>query len=847
MFFAKHLYLFIILLLCPFFAATQEYATVYGKITDARNKPLEAVNVAVFGYPGGAITDKKGNYELKVPAGKSIRIMFSYIGFGAKEKIILAVPGSRTEVKMSLQRSTKVIEEFEVIEELLRSTTMKTLDPKVVSHIPSAGGHFEAVLRSQPGVMSNNELSSQYSVRGGNFDENLVYVNDIEIYRPFLVRSGQQEGLSFINGDLVSSISFSSGGFAAQYGDKMSSVLDITYKEPKEFGGSVSMSLLGGAIHIEDASENYRFTQIHGFRYMSNRYVLNSLNTTGDYRPTFTDYQGFFTYDISPELELNLLANYSRNKYRFVPETRESEFGTINEVLRLTVYFDGQEIDDYETFTGAFSFNYRPRNNVLLKFISSGFRTKESENYDLQGQYHLDELERDLSKDNFGDVAFNRGVGTFLNHARNYLDATVLNVYHKGKITRKKTALLWGARYQREYINDEIREWEMLDSAGYSLSHPADSIGYTSPALQPLQEIVLNEFLKAENNLTSNRLMGYLQQNIAWTGRDTSEFTFTGGMRFNYWDFNKEFLFGPRVTFSFKPNWKRDLLFRASWGYYHQPAFYREMRDFNGNINKNIKAQTSIHYLLGSDYNLKIWNRPFKFITEIYYKQLKNLIPYEIDNVRIRYYATNNAKGYATGIDMKLNGEFVKDVESWVSLSVMQTKEDILDDYYYEYYNQQGEKIISGYTFDNVAVDSVRFEPGYIPRPTDQRVTFGLFFQDYLPKNPTYKMHLNLLFGSGLPFGPPTLEKHKDTLRIPPYRRVDIGFSKQLLSENKELKEKNPFRHFKSIWLSLEVFNLLQINNTISYIWIKDVTNRQYAVPNYLTARRLNLKLIAKF
>ncbi|NVO03133.1 MAG: TonB-dependent receptor, partial [Bacteroidetes bacterium] len=665
-------------------------------------------------------------------------------------------------------------------------------------------------------------------------DENLVYVNDIEIYRPFLVRSGEQEGLSFLNSDLVSGISFSAGGFEAKYGDKMSSVLDIQYRKPKEFAGSISGSLLGVSGHLEGVAKKMPLTFLIGVRQKSNQYLLKSLETKGDYKPSFTDIQGLFSYDFSEKFTVSFLGNYARNKYLMVPQTRETDFGTLNEALRLTIYFDGQEVDKFDTYMGAFSANYAPNIKTNLKFIASAFRSLESETYDIQGQYWLDQLENDMGNDQFGQVAFNMGVGTFLNHARNYLDALVYSAEHKGTKSVKKSFISWGAKYQHESISDKMSEWQMTDSAGYTLPY------------NPSGDLILQEVVKSVNSLESNRYSGYLQN--VWTlDGDSSGFSIRTGIRANYWDVNKQLLLSPRATIAYRPNLTKDVLFRFSTGYYYQPPFYRELRDLNGNLNRDLKAQETIHFVLGSDWSFKAWGRPFKYIAEVYYKYMDNLVPYEIDNVRIRYYAKNNAKGYATGIDMKVNGEFVNGIESWASLSIMQTQEDIKDDFYYDYFNKSGEQIIPGYTFDNIATDSIRHEPGYIPRPTDQRVTFSLFFQDYLPKLPSFKMHLNLVFGSGLPFGPPGYDRYKDILRIPAYRRVDIGFSYMLKSEEKKLQQSNPFHYLKSIWLSLEVFNLLQTNNTVSYIWIKDVTNRQYAVPNYLTSRQLNLRLITHF
>ena len=831
-------------------AQAQEKTSIRGRITDGEGKPVPYANILIPGTSTGTQSDSLGSYSLKLPSGREMRVMFSLVGYDTAFHYITLEVNEVKTFNVILRRGID-LGQVDVIDESIRTSPMKILEPNLVNKIPSAGGHFEGILASQPGVVTTSELSSQYSVRGGSFDENLVYVNGIEVYRPFLVRSGNQEGLSFINADLVAGVLFSAGGFEARYGDKMSSVLDITYKEPKAFEGSVSGGLLGGAVHLGlvNESEFHRFTQIHGFRYRTNQYLLGSLETDGAYNPRFTDYQGFFTYQLTNKSKFEWLINYSRNRYEFVPENRQTDFGTINEALRLTVFFDGQEVDDYETVTGAMTYTVRPKENVSLKFISSAFRTQESETFDIEGAYRLDELERDLSQSDFGDVAFNRGVGSFLDHARNYLTASVYTFQHRGKWfqTEKQgnNEIQWGFKAQHEDITDELSEWGLIDSAGFSVPQT------------PTDEIQLFEVIKSDNAIASNRFSGYTQWSNLWefpAERDSTgkiirahELTMNAGGRITYWDYNNQTLLSPRVTLAFKPDWNPDILFRASWGYYHQPPFYRELRDLTGTLNPNLQAQTSIHYVLASDYNFKMWDRPFKWVTEVYYKQLRNLVPYELDNVRIRYYAENSADGFSTGIDMKLHGEFVEGTDSWASLSVLTVQEDIKDDFYYDFFNAAGEKIVPGFTSDQVAVDSVRNEPGYIPRPTDRRVNFGMFFQDYIPGRPTWKMHLNFLYGTGLPFGPPSFERYRDTLRMPAYRRVDIGFSKQLLGENNRPKPESPFRHFKDIWISAEIFNLLQVNNTISYLWVTDVANRQYAIPNFLTARRINVKLITRF
>jgi len=838
---------FFLFLACSLIGFAQDKATVQGKLTDPDGKPAEAVAVSVMGLPGGVSTDQYGKYALVVPAGEEITLVFSHISFESYKMLLNLKNGQVLKLDQQLKRSSNTLGDVTIEDKQTRTSTLIRLDPKLVDILPSASGGIEAMIKTMPGVVSNNELSSQYSVRGGNFDENLVYVNDVQIYRPFLVRSGQQEGLSFINPDMVSSILFSAGGFDAKYGDKLSSVLDIKYRTPKEFAGSASGSLLGGALHLEGTTEGYRLSYQVGLRRKSTRYLLNSLNTEGDYRPSFTDFQAHVTYDLTARTEISFIGNYARNNYLFVPLTATTKFGTVNEALQLTIYFDGQELDAYETFQGAFTTTVRPNDNLKLKFIASGFRSLESETFDIQGQYFLDELEKDIGKEEFGEAKLNRGVGTFLTHARNNLDATVLSFAQRGYLNRKKSFFQWGVKVQHEEIGDRLSEWNMIDSAGFSLPKTSDSIGYVVPSLQPSKTLEILDVLKTEISVRSLRLMGFVQNDWDWRSEDSVDYTLHTGVRFNYWDLNNQLLGSPRVSFSVDPNWKKDVIFRAAVGVYHQPPFYRELRDLNGVIHTDVKAQQSTHFVLGSDYLFEAWKRPFKLVTEIYYKDLKNLIPYEVDNVRIRYYAENNAKGYATGLDLKVNGEFVKGVDSWISLSIMQTKEDIVDDFYYERFNQDGERIIKGFTSDQVVTDSVRHEPGFIPRPTDQRVTFNMFFQDYLPKNPNFKMHLNMVYGTGIPFGPPSFERFRDTLRIPDYRRVDIGFSAQVVRPNSEFKPKNPLRHLKSMWISLEVFNLLGINNTISYLWIKDVTNRQYAVPNHLTFRLINLKLVTKF
>jgi len=763
-------------------------------------------------------SDINGRYWLSVPCNKDITLVFSHIEFKTEYKKIKNSGSETNNIDISFVSALTTTNQVNITARQERITNLQKLDPKIVNIIPDVSGGIEAILKAMPGVVKHNELSSQYSVRGGNFDENLVYVNGIEVYRPFLTRSGQQEGLSFVNPDLVSSLYFSAGGFDAKYGDKMASVLDVRYKKPRANASSASVGFLGATAHLEGCSKNYRFTYLGGWRYRTYKSILNSMDTKGDYKPSFHDIQTYLTYDISENLELSFLGNVALNKYHFIPVTRETSFGTVDEALKLKIYFEGQEVDLFNSVSGAVAANYRLSDDLKMTVSFATYKAYESETFDIMGQYFLNELDKELGSDNLGDSLMNVGVGTFLNHARNYLEATVYDGGYSGSYRYDQNTLLWGTNLRKEIINDNLHEWEMIDSAGYSIPYTDSVVGmYT--------------FISGSRLFISNRVTSYLQH--TWmSGTDSAGYSLTTGCRAQYWDFTNEFLVSPRISASLKPEWRRDFLFRAATGIYYQPPFYKELRNLQGEINYNIKSQRSFHFVLGSDYQFKAWDRDFKFITELYYKYYDNLIPYYIENVRIRYTGQNNAVGYAAGVDFKINGEFVEGVESWASMSIMQTKEDIKDD----------QQLIT----DSAGNVSLVY-PGYIPRPTDQLVNFGLFFQDYLPMNPSYKMQLSLLFGSGLPFGPPKSERYMQVFRMPPYRRVDIGFSKVIINENKENNRKGPARFIKSLWTGIEIYNLLDTKNTVSYQWVTDIRDHQYAVPNYLTSRRLNIRLIAKF
>jgi len=781
---------------------------IQGIVSDPDGNPLSLVNVAILNQTTGTVTGADGRFTLKLSSVKSVVLQFSRVGY-TRRQVQLSQNDSAAAtrrpliINITLHQNTKQLEEVLIRADRNQGTNLVRIDPKITTMLPGVNSNLEDVIKSLPGVVSNNELSSQYSVRGGNFDENLVYINDIEIYRPFLIRSGQQEGLSFINPDLVSSVLFSAGGFSARYGDKMSSVLDIRYRKPTFFAGSVSGSLLGGSVHLEGTGKNRRFSYLTGVRYKSNSYLLNTLPTTGDYHPRFTDVQIYLTYDLTPEWELSFLGNLARNQYEFIPQKWENSFGTVNEALELRIWFDGKEMDAFTTWFGAVTGTYHPGDNLQMKWILSSFYTNEVETFDIQGQYLLNELDRRLNSESFADSLLNIGIGTFIDHARNRLNARVVSFDYKGFWNKSNYRMQWGGRVQSGLIRDHTEEWMMLDSAGYSLPY-SDSL------------VWLSNTHFAESRLT--HLQGSLYQlNRYEKELKSGTLVLTGGIRAFYMNINKELLISPRASISFQPKWEKDLQLRFSAGAYHQPPVFKEFRNLEGDLNPLVKAQKSIHLVGGTDFYFKAWTRPFKFTSELYYKYLWDLIPYEVDNVRIRYYGKNMARGYAAGLDLKINGQFVPGVESWASLSIMKTQEDLMGD-----------------------------TVGYIARPTDQRVNAAIFFQDYLPGNKTYKTHLNLLFGTGLPYGPPGSQEYKTALRIPPYRRIDLGFSKNIIGGNQR-STRRFLKELTDLWVSIEIFNLLNVKNTISHIWIRDISNRQFPVPSYLTGRRFNVKLQAKF
>ena len=832
------------LLSCFVLNAQAQNATLKGLVQDNLGQKASYVNVVALDYNRGTLSDANGNYELELPAGRKINISVSGLNYESASFFVKLEEDETLERKIFL-----VVKEIEILvigelDKTRKVVSTGEIEMKDVEILPNINGGVEAYLVTQLGVQKNNELSSSYSVRGGNFDENLVYVNDFEVYRPLLIRSGQQEGLSFINPDMTDKLSFSSGGFQAKYGDKMSSVLDVNYRRPEELGGSVMMSLLGANVHLEGVNKSKQFTFSTGLRYKNSRLILSSQDIKGQYLPSFIDLQTFFTYQFSEKVHLEYLANYSRNRFSFLPEDRTTDFGLVNFQSRFTVFYEGEEDDRYQSFMNGLSLVHQVNDDLNLKYLVGYYTMDENEKFDIIGDYFLGEVETDPGNDNQGEVKYELGSGTFHDWARNVLQTQIIQSAFKGTLDKKKHEIKFGFTYKREIINDKLSEWERRDSSGYSLP----SNGTT---------VQLYDVLKTEPfTLKSNRYSGYVQD--TWKLDDSARVSLNYGIRFQYWDVNKEWIFSPRTQLAYKPNTRKDIVLTAAAGLYMQAPFYREMRNLEGEVNLDLKAQKSAHLVLGFDYAFKAWDRPFKFVTEAYYKYQWDGVPYEFDNVLIRYFGKNNSKGYTAGIDLRLNGELAKGAESYVSLSIMSGQEDIRDDSYIEYDVRKTKVEANGQVLSESldTLSSNTIFPGYIPRPTDQRVSFAVMFQDYIPKFPYLKVHMGLVFASGLPFGPPDNNRYRDLFRIPSYKRFDVGFSALLFDiEKKKEKGKVPKKFFGSmeqIWLSFEVYNLFGINNTVSYIWVDGLDPRtgtfgQYAVPNYLSQRRVNLKFKVDF
>ena len=807
--------------------AQKKSAFVSGKVLDENESPLSKVSIIILGRQTGIVTSDSGTFRIKAPADKAFALVFSYTGYKSEQRNFLLNEAEEEKIVVRMEKSTQQLKEVVVTDERERKEAgLIKINPKEAINIPTPTGGIESLIKVFVG--SNNELTSQYTVRGGNYDENLIYVNDFEIFRPYLVSNAQQEGLSFINPEMTRNVSFYNGGYQAKYGDKMSSVLDIQYKKPKKFGGSAYIGLLEQGLHLEGTAANDKFTYLIGVRNRTNKSLLSSQETKGNYVPSSSDLQALLTYQVNKNNLLEFMGTVSQTKFTLVPEFSQlsssvfSPYFTAN--LALDVFFAGQEQDRYQTNMLGISWTQQLKKNLRLKWMVSRFEDNERESYDITGDYLFGERDFDKSSSSYGLITNPLGAGEYQNYARDRLDISVWNITHKGYLDFGKHFIQWGLSAEKQIVSDKLHEWQLQDSAGYSLPYIPDTLR-------------LFNYLNSSANLEINRFTGFIQDNIAFA--HASDFTLQAGLRYNYNTLNHEFLVSPRVGFSWKPKQsKKDIVYRAALGIYDQPPFYRELRRPDGSINKDLKAQKSWQVTAGFDYNFHVADRPFRFTTEAYYKRLWDVVPYDIDNVHIRYFGENSAKAYAAGVEMRLFGELVKDAQSWISIGIMNTKEKINNAFYYNY------KLDSvGHPFD-----STRVEQGWVRRPTDRLLTIGMYIQDYLSTNKNFKVYLNVLYGSNLPFNIPGSVKYRNALFIEPYIRADIGFSALLLdSEKSNRRSHSPFRNIENIWATLEVFNIIDRQNTISYMLIKDFSNTIYALPQRLTPRLLNVKLVARF
>lgn len=771
---------------------------VRGLITDDKRQPVELAQVRVQGTTHGTLSDLKGHYSFSCPSADSVVVIFSQLGHETRRRV-LRNPHDTITLNVMLPSNGYTLGDV-TIKEIRRQTgSMTDVNMKDLKHMGNAsGGGVEQVIATQAGVSTHNELSSQYNVRGGSFDENSVYINGVEVYRPLLIRSGQQEGLSIINPDMVERVSFSAGGFEPRYGDKMSSVLDITYKRVKGFEGAVSASMLGASAYVGFGNERFSLTQ--ALRYKTTSYLLGTLDTKGEYEPKDFDYQAYASWNLDAKKRwtLDFIGNISRNDYKFAPSDRETNFGTSEDVKSFRVYFDGQERDKFHTYFGSLGLTHRFDSRNELTFSLSAFKTQEHETFDISGEYWLQNEGED------GSLA----IGKYMEHARNRLNASVVNIGMSGRSQFRSHDLRYGALIKSERINERMREWEMRDSAGYSLPHSPD-------ALRLIYHCV------SSNKMNSTRFETYIQD--SWRKNyPEGELILNYGARLAHWSWNKEWIFSPRATVAFVPSSNDRFVFRFSTGLYYQAPFYKEVKDTTlvqgtGTVvlNKDIRSQRSIHFLLGGEYRFKMGDRPFKLSAEAYYKALSNLIPYNVDNVRVVYYGKNMASGYAVGLDAKIYGEFVPGTDSWVSIGIMKTEE----------------------TINGV----------HVPRPTDQSLNCSVFFSDYFPGTDRWKVTIRGHYAGGLPFGPPHSGREKQYFRMPSYRRVDLGMSYCLLREEDQSRRHGFGRSLRSAWLGVDAFNILGISNVNSYYWVTDVSNQQFAVPNYLTGRQLNIRFLVEF
>lgn len=793
---------------------------IKGTVRNSGNEPIEKVSIKVNNT--GTETDENGNYSIRVPFRQEVTLIFSHVSYRTFTKKITVRSRNGFRFSPTLILKTEELEEVVVKDRKKEATGITKIDVKKAQNLVGPNPGVENVLMTLPGVNNNNELSTQYNVRGGNFDENLVYVNGIEVYRPFLIRSGQQEGLSFINTNMVQNINFSAGGFQARFGGRLSSVLDITYRKPRETQTIIDGSFLGASATFEGRFLNDKLSAIAGVRYRDNSLFVNSKQIDVNFRPQFTDVQTYLSYDFSEKFTLNFLGNFSMNNYNYQPFTRRTRFGTVADPIELIVFYEGQENNDYLTLFGAFSGDYKVNDDFTLTTTVSRYNTQEEEHFDIAAQYALGEVDTNIGSENFGDVQFSQGIGSQLNHARNDLDALITNAQIRGSIRKENTQWDFGIKYQKENIKDRIREWEVIDSLGFSIRPPGFS-GNDQPYTPFTGPIIPFQNIREDNEVDIDRLQGYVQfnQRAFWGDH---EVWYNIGVRAHSWTVTgngnqskNKIIVSPRAQFAIKPDWEKDMLFRISGGLYAQPPNYRELRDFNGQLNVDVEAQKSIHLVAGIDYSFTMWERPFKLTTEAYYKDMTDVNAYQVDNVRIRYRADNVTEAYAYGLDLRLNGEFVPGSESWVSVGYLKTEENI---------NNRG----------------------FIARPTDQRLKFAILFQDYVPNIPSLKAYLNLVYNTGVPGGAPAYsDPYEFQQRLRDYKRADLGISYVFTDANKRY-ESGWLSKFKELTLGVELFNMFDIQNAITNTWVRDAfSRRQFGIPNFMTGRVLNLKLFMKF
>lgn len=812
----KHTYIFLLSAIST--TAISQTAQIKGVVLNEQDLPVK--NVLVQTQNKQVFTNENGFYFIEVTPSTNINIKFEAEHYQPITYIESLEENQSFELNIRLHPTSEELQEL-VIDKNLRQRFEGTIiiSPDVIRRIPGANAGVENIIKLLPGVYSNNELSTQYAVRGGNYDENMVYVNEIEVYRPFLIRSGQQEGLSFTNTSMTDKVDFSSGGYQSKYGDKMSSVLDITYRKPEKFGGQLDASILGGGLTVDLASKDQKWTAITGVRYRNNALLVKSQDVDVDYKPRYLDAQSLITYQPSAKWEWSLLLNASKNVYEYTPQIKRTKFGTIGDAKEMSVYYQGTEIDQYQTYFGAFKGTFKPNQQNIYKIIASAYHTKEQEYYDIWGQYNLGNVSTDLGG-NAGEVEYTVGLGSQLNHGRNNYDAVIVNAEVKGQHKRNESEIEWGVRYISEDVRDRLVEWEVVDSAGFSLAHPYFSTPNNQP-YEPYQgELLPYQNVRATNFVKINRLNGYAQWNKR--GAIGTHETFVNiGVRAHYWNVDAEgydkgsgqFTVSPRAQFAIKPDWDADMVFRLSGGWYHQPPSYRELRGMDGSINPDVKAQQAIHIVLSNDYSFKIKETPFKLFSELYYKNLSNVNTYTLENVRIRYRADNNATAYVYGADVRINGEIVPGIESWFSVGYLKTEEN---------YNDRG----------------------FIARPTDQRLKLGLMFQDYMPAIPNLKLYLNQVYNTGLPGGSPSyVDPYDYQQRLKNYMRTDAGFS-YIFKDQVFQSDKKWLKPFEEVSVGFEIYNLFNNENAITNTWVRDVYSKvMYAIPNRMTMRTFNLKL----